>query len=127
MLSPATNMWYAVAQALSQGIEVIPSSARWAIVIGALIGIALPLLESLFPKSRAYLPSAMGLGLAFVVTFSNSLSFFIGALIAWRWAAMNPKSAETYVVPIASGCIAGEGLAAAGGVILSTLGLLNIA
>lgn len=124
---PATNMWYAVAQALSQGIEVIPSSARWAIVIGALIGIALPLLESLFPKSRAYLPSAMGLGLAFVVTFSNSLSFFIGALIAWRWAAMNPKSAETYVVPIASGCIAGEGLAAAGGVILSTLGLLNIA
>jgi uncharacterized oligopeptide transporter (OPT) family protein len=124
---PATNMWYAVAQALSQGIGVIPTSARWAIVIGGLIGIALPLLETLWPKSRAWLPSSMGLGLAFVVTFSNSLSFFIGSIIAWRWGAINQKSADDYVVPIASGCIAGESLAAAGGAILNTLGVINAA
>jgi uncharacterized oligopeptide transporter (OPT) family protein len=124
---PATNMWYAVAQALSQGIGVIPTSARWAIVIGGLIGIALPLLEAMFPKARPYLPSSMGLGLAFVVSFSNSLSFFLGALITWRWTAMNEKSADDYVVPIASGCIAGESLALAAGAILNTLGVLNTA
>lgn len=111
---PATNMWYAVAQALSVGLKVIPTSARYAIVIGGLIGIALPLIEKAFPKTRSFLPSSMGLGLAFVVSFQNSLSFFIGALIASRWEARNKASADAYVVPVASGIIAGESLAAAG-------------
>lgn len=122
---PATNMWFAVAQALSQGIEVIPMSARVAIAVGGFVGILLPLVENVAPKSRAYLPSAMGLGLAFVVSFTNSLSFFIGSLIAWRWYARDEKSADTYVVPIASGCIAGESLAAAGIAILNTLGVIS--
>jgi uncharacterized oligopeptide transporter (OPT) family protein len=111
---PATNMWYAVAQALSVGLKVIPTSARYAIVIGAFIGIALPLIERAWPKARGFLPSSMGLGLAFVVSFQNSLSFFIGALIASRWEARDRKSADAYVVPVASGLIAGESLAAAG-------------
>ncbi len=123
---PATNMWYAVAQALSVGIEVIPMSARYAIVIGALIGIALPLIERAFPKSRSFLPSSMGLGLAFVVSFQNSLSFFIGALIADRWEKRNAKSADAYVVPVASGVIAGESLVAAGFcVCVALMDLLN--
>lgn len=111
---PATNMWYAVAQALSVGVKVIPTSARYAIVIGAFIGVALPLIERAWPKARGFLPSSMGLGLAFVVSFQNSLSFFIGALIASRWEARDRKSADAYVVPVASGLIAGESLAAAG-------------
>lgn len=123
---PATNMWYAVAQALANGPKVIPTSALYAIAIGALVGIALPLLEAAFPKARSFLPSAMGLGLAFVVTFQNSLSFFIGALIAQRWAARNAKSAEEFTVPVASGIIAGESLAAAGfAVAVAALDLLN--
>ena len=123
---PATNMWFAVAQALANGPKVIPTSALYAIAIGALVGIALPLLEKAFPKARKFLPSAMGLGLAFVVSFQNSLSFFIGALIANRWAARNQKSADEYVVPVASGVIAGESLAAAGFAVgVAILDLLN--
>ena len=123
---PATNMWFAVAQALANGPKVIPTSALYAIAIGALVGIALPLLEKAFPNAKKFLPSAMGLGLAFVVTFQNSLSFFLGALIAHRWAARNQKSAEEYVVPVASGVIAGESLAAAGFAVgVAILDLLN--
>ncbi len=123
---PATHMWFAVAQALSIGLSVIPTSAKYAIVIGALVGVALPLLERAFPKSRNFLPSAMGLGLAFVVSFANSLSFFIGALIASRWEARNKQSADTYVVPVASGLIAGESLALAGfAVVVALLGILH--
>ena len=123
---PATNMWFAVAQALANGPKVIPTSALYAIAIGALVGIALPLLEKAFPKARKFIPSAMGLGLAFVVSFQNSLSFFIGALIADRWAARNQKSADEYVVPVASGVIAGESLAAAGFAVgVALLDLLN--
>ncbi|MBM4390815.1 MAG: OPT/YSL family transporter [Deltaproteobacteria bacterium] len=111
--SPATTMWYAVAEALSTGVGTIPESARWAIVAGALIGIAFPLLENLFPKARPYLPSTMGFGLAFVIPFANSLGFFLGALIASRWTGRNPKAYEEKIIPLASGAIAGESLASA--------------
>ncbi len=110
---PATNMWKAVADLLTQGVHMLPRTALWAIVIGAGVGVGLPLLEKLFPKSRAYLPSAMGLGLAWVMPFQNCLSFLIGALIVWGWEKVNKKNSDAYAIPIASGLVAGESLIAA--------------
>jgi uncharacterized oligopeptide transporter (OPT) family protein len=107
---PATQIWVAVARVLSAGIDSLPMTARIAIVIGALIGVALPLLEKMFPKARPYLPSATGLGLGWLVFFSNSLSFAIGAVIAWGWSVVHKRSQESFNVPIASGLIAGESL-----------------
>lgn len=122
---PATNMWFAVAEALSTGIQTIPESARYAIVVGAFIGIILPILENLFPKSRRFLPSSMGLGLAFVVSFANSLSFFIGSVIAALWMKRSKESGERFIVPLASGAIAGESLAAAAFAILNSLHIVG--
>jgi len=110
---PAANMWRAVAELLTKGIHMLPESAVIAIIIGAFIGVLLPVLEKLFPKVGPYLPSAMGLGLAWVIPFQNNLSFAIGAAAAWLWARLRPKPAETYTVPIASGMVAGESLVAA--------------
>ncbi len=107
---PAVYMWKAMADALTQGLHTIPITAQWSILIGALLGILLPVLSTVFRKAAPYLPSAMGLGLAWVVPFQNSLSFAIGALIAWAWARMHKKSAETYTFPIAAGLIAGESI-----------------
>lgn len=118
---PATNMWKAVADLLTQGVQMLPTSAVWLIVAGALLGILLPLLERLFPRARPFLPSAMGLGLSWVVVFQNSLSFAIGALLVWAWNRRHARSAETYAVPIASGFIAGESLIAAAIAIACTL------
>ena len=73
----------------------------------------LPVLEKLFPRSRAYLPSAMGLGLAWVVPLQNSLAFLIGAVIVWVWEKVNKKNSDAYAIPIASGLVAGESLIAA--------------
>lgn len=113
--SPATSMWAAVAEALAGGVESIPETARMAIIVGAIAGTALSLAESLAPKHiRPWVPSSMGLGLAFVVPFQNSLSFFLGAVIALIWQRANPKSAERYIIPIASGVVAGESLLSAG-------------
>jgi len=50
------------------------------------------------------------LGLSWVVTFSNSYAFAIGAVIAWAWSLMNKKNAERYTIPVASGLVAGESL-----------------
>ncbi len=110
---PATNMWKAVADLLTQGVHMLPRTALWAIVIGAGVGVGLPVLEKLFPRSRAYLPSAMGLGLAWVVPFQNCLSFLIGAVIVFVWEKWNKKNSDSFAIPIASGLVAGESLIAA--------------
>jgi len=107
---PATQTWVAVARVLSAGVASLPMSARIAILIGALIGIALPIIEKLAPRARPYLPSAIGLGLGWVVFFSNALSFMIGAALVWIWGSLHRKSQEDFSIAIASGLIAGESL-----------------
>ena len=83
---PATYMWKAVADLLTQGLHMLPVTAIWAIVIGGLVGVALPVAGILFPKAHPYLPSAMGLGLSWVMVFENSLSFAIGAVLVAAWS-----------------------------------------
>jgi putative OPT family oligopeptide transporter len=123
---PATQTWVAVARVLSSGIQSLPMSARWAILIGALVGILLPVLEKTFPRARRWMPSAMGLGLGWIVYFSNALAFTIGAFIAWAWAQWRPANQERYNIPIASGLVAGESLIKALLAMLATgIGLLS--
>jgi OPT family oligopeptide transporter len=121
---PSTNMWKAVAEALSYGIHIVPVSARYGILIGGTIGIVLALTDHFFPKFKKYTPSAMGLGLSWVMVFANSFSFFIGALIATIWTRLKPNNAEKYIIPIASGAIAGESLACAILAIISAIAAL---
>lgn len=118
---PATNMWKAVADLLTQGFDKLPMSARYLILVGALIGVLLPVLAHLAPKSRPFLPSAMGLGLSWVIPFQNSLSFAIGAIIVFAWEKLRKKNADMYNIPIASGLVAGESLIAALMAILCTI------
>ena len=108
---PATNMWRAVAELLAGGgFSQLPPSARMAIVIGALVGVSLPLLCKLLPRAVPYLPSAMGLGLSWVLVFSNCQAFAIGGVIAWLWGKLHARTSEAYCVPLASGLVAGESI-----------------
>ncbi len=109
--APATRQWEAVARVLTKGVETLPESAKLAIVIGAAVGILLPLVERLAPsKLRPYLPSAMGLGLSWVVPFANALGFMVGAVVIFVWERINRRHADKYAVPLSSGLIAGESL-----------------
>ena len=111
---PSTLMWKAVAEALAHGINYIPYTARWGLVIGGIIGIVLVLLERYAsPKFKKFIPSSMGLGLAWIMPFSNTLAFFIGAMIAFIWSKINHKNADIYNIPIASGLVAGESIMSA--------------
>ena len=107
---PAAQVWVAVARALTGGLNSLPPSVLYAILVGAAVGLLLPLLEKAFPKARGYLPSATGLGLGWVVPFSVTLSFAIGAIIVSIWRRVSPDSQETYSIPVASGLIAGESM-----------------
>lgn len=108
--APAAQTWAAVAQALGLGLSALDGIKVWSIVIGGLVGIALPLLERLLPKYRAWVPSASGLGLAWTFHWYYSLLFFVGAVIGHLLEKRRPKLARDYTFPVASGIIAGEAL-----------------
>jgi len=118
---PAANMWKAVADLLTKGVHMLPHTAVLAIEAGAVIGCFLPILERFLPRWRHFLPSAMGLGLGWVIPFQNSLSFALGAFIAFLWTKLNSRNAETYTIPVASGFVAGESLVSAVIAILCTV------
>lgn len=109
--APGTRQWEAVARVLTKGIEFLPESAKWAILIGAALGVALPILDRIVPsKVRPYLPSAMGLGLSWVIPFSSAFGFFVGAVIGWIWEMLHRRSSDRFSIAAASGLIAGESL-----------------
>lgn len=108
---PATQQWAAVARVLTEGLHKLPDSAKIALLIGAVVGVVLPLIERLVPRDkRGYLPSAMGIGLSWVIPFGNAAGFLAGAIIVWVWELLHRRSSDKYSVAIASGLIAGESL-----------------
>lgn len=108
--APAALVWRAIAELLAKGVHSLPESARIGLVVGSVLGIALPLLEMALPKYKKFIPSATGLGLAFTINGFNTISFFIGALIAVWLKRAAPRVDDQYRVPVASGIIAGESL-----------------
>ncbi|HEY3997639.1 MAG TPA: OPT/YSL family transporter, partial [Candidatus Xenobia bacterium] len=122
--APAAQVWAAVARLLANGFHSLHYTELWGMAIGGGIGILLPLLEMALPRLKSFIPSATGVGLAFVIPWFNSLSMFLGALIALVWEKYWPKSADKYVVPISSGVIAGESLAGIAVALLVAAGIL---
>ncbi|MBC7542435.1 MAG: OPT/YSL family transporter, partial [Candidatus Sericytochromatia bacterium] len=109
--APAAQVWAGVAKLLSNGFASLHPTAQMGLLIGTLVGIAIPLIEKVMPeKGKKFVPSAMGLGLSMVIPAWNSISMFIGASIALVYERVRPSQAETYVIPVSSGIIAGESL-----------------
>lgn len=109
--APGAQVWAGVSQVLSGGVGALHPTARIAAAIGAVIGIVLVLLERWAPKSaQPYIPSPAGVGLAIVIPAYNSVSIFIGALVAEILRRKKKELAEQTLVPVSSGFIAGESL-----------------
>jgi uncharacterized oligopeptide transporter (OPT) family protein len=106
--APAAVAWKAVADVFNSGIGNLHEMHRSAIFVGLGIGIALTLIDRFAPKdTKKFLPSATGVGLGFILPFQYPLSMLIGALIGYYWNKRNEKQCEGYLVPLASGIIAG--------------------
>jgi uncharacterized oligopeptide transporter (OPT) family protein len=124
--APSAQVWKGVAQLLANGLDSLDPTARWALIIGGLAGILIPSLERLLPpKARFCMPSAMGLGLAFVIPFWNTLSMFVGALAAWMLFRVRRELAERHTIPVASGLIAGESLVGVALALLAAAGFMK--
>jgi uncharacterized oligopeptide transporter (OPT) family protein len=78
---PGAAIWKAVAQVLIKGLSTLHPTAQLAVLVGAAIGI---ICEILNKRTAGRFPiSGVGLGLAFVLQFTDSLSMAIGALFFW--------------------------------------------
>ena len=109
--APAAMVWSSVAKLLSQGLSALHPTAQAAIIIGGLLGIVLVSLPRIVPaRFHMWIPSPMGLGLAFTFHFYYGFSMFIGGVIAHIFKTKWPKKDTLYTFPIASGIIAGESL-----------------
>ncbi|MFH0881364.1 MAG: OPT family oligopeptide transporter [bacterium] len=109
--APAAQVWAGVARLLAAGLESLHPTARIALLVGGAVGIILVVLPRLLPqKARVWVPSPLGLGLAFTFHFWYALSMFIGGVIQYVVSRQNSRAESTFTVPIASGLIAGESL-----------------
>jgi uncharacterized oligopeptide transporter (OPT) family protein len=109
--APSCLIWAGVSKAFAGGIGTLDPLARMAMGAGLALGVALVLMERFAPRSlRDYIPSPAGLGIAMVVPGSNAIAMFGGALIALVVNRANANVGKRYVVPVASGLIAGESL-----------------
>jgi uncharacterized oligopeptide transporter (OPT) family protein len=121
--APSALVWMGVAKVLSQGLSTLPRSAVTAMIIAFVVGVAIVIIDRVFPKARPYTPSPAALGIALTIPAYTSFAMFLGAFIVWILEKKAPKWNNTYTIPIASGCIAGESIM---GVILAALMALGL-
>jgi len=111
LTSPISNKWSGFAQILKDGASALPTSALYALVIFSVLGIVLTVLESK-PRFKKYVPSPTGIGIGILVPFSVVLTMFFGGIAGYVWEKWFKASADVYLLPLASGLIAGEALVA---------------
>ena len=108
--APAAKVWASVAELLGRGLDALPAGAGWAVVVAAGLAVGLVLIERWRPQWKGWLPSATGLGLAFVLPASTAMGFFVGGAVAGLVRRRWPESMGAVVIPVAAGLIAGESL-----------------
>jgi uncharacterized oligopeptide transporter (OPT) family protein len=108
--APAAQAWRAVAVALSKGLGALEPIKVQAMMIGALVGILLPVLCKLFPKYERFIPSPGGFGLAWTFHWYYSFLFFLGGVIGYVFERKWPRQSKEFTFPVASGVIAGGAL-----------------
>ncbi len=89
---PSASIWKGVSEALTMGLSNLHPSAQVAALIGAVLGIVIEVLNK---KSKGRFPlSGVGLGLGFVLRFTDAWSMALGTLIFWvaRKRFTDPKS-----------------------------------
>jgi uncharacterized oligopeptide transporter (OPT) family protein len=107
--SPLSRKWAGFAEILSKGLSALPPGALAALVIASILGIVFAMLEY---KGIEWVPSPTGVGIAMIVPASVIFVMFLGGIVERIWERTDSRSHGLYMVPLASGLIAGEALVA---------------
>jgi uncharacterized oligopeptide transporter (OPT) family protein len=120
--SPISRKWAGFAEILSQGVSALPPGAVTALVIASLIGVLFAVLES---RHVAWIPSPTAIGIGMLVPAAVIFVMFLGSVVDRLWWRTDRRSHQSYMVPLASGLIAGEALVAVVVPLLVLLGVLR--
>ncbi len=109
--SPISQKWAGFAQILEKGPGALPASALYMLLLFSILGVVFTVLES-NKKLKKWVPSPTGIGIGILVPFLVVFTMFLGGLVGYIWEKINRKSADTYMIPLGSGFIAGEAMVA---------------
>jgi putative OPT family oligopeptide transporter len=109
--APAVAQWKAVAEVFQQGLEAMPTGALEAMAVAGVAGIVLAILEKTLPKAVAmWVPSPVGIGLAFAIPAYYAISFFVGAVVFVVAQRVSKSWTHRFAIVLAAGIMAGESL-----------------
>lgn len=127
--SPISQKWVGFAKLLSQGLHVLHPSALWALGIAVVLGIVCTVLEQ-NRRWHRWVPSPTGIGIGMLVPWSAVFTMFLGACVltlARRRSADDGGGQDSpWILPLASGLIAGEALVAILIPMLIVLGVMSV-
>lgn len=89
---PGATIWKAVAEVLTQGLHFLHPTARWAAGIGAMLGIVFEIANK---RMKGKFPlSGVGMGLAFVLPFTDALAMSLGSFLFWWFERMSDQGGD---------------------------------
>lgn len=110
LASPISQRIAGFAGVVTKGVDALPPHALQFMLIGAVVGILITLLEQL--PIKKWVPSATGLGIGMMVPGAVVFSMVLGGILLSLWTKAHKKSADQLSMPLASGLIAGEAVMA---------------
>jgi OPT family oligopeptide transporter len=116
MPAPGAISWKATAEAVQLGTTAMPNGAGWATVVAFALGVALTLLGQ--TRVARFLPSAVPLGIAFLLPAALGGAIFMGSMAFAILRALRPQWTEQHAPSLAAGAIAGESLT---GIVIAAL------
>jgi uncharacterized oligopeptide transporter (OPT) family protein len=122
LTSPISRKWAGFAEILSRGVSALPPGAITALVLACVLGVVLTLLES---RAVSWAPSPTGAGIGMLVPASVVFMMFAGSVVERIWARRSRDTHARYLMPVASGFIAGEAIIAVIIPLLVVLGLVT--
>lgn len=119
--APVAYVWHAMAQLMSNGIDVLPTSALQCTamfgVVGGLLAVIEAVCHSCQTAATVFLPSGMAWGVGMYLTADWTIPRVIGAVIEFIWRCSWPENHKRHMLMVASGFVLGEG-------VMSILGLV---
>ena len=120
--SPTSRRLAGFAEILSQGFDALPAGAVPALFVGVALGILFTVMEE---RKFRWVPSPTGTAIGMLVPASVIIVMFLGSVVDTIWRRVNRTSNEVYMVPLASGLIAGEAIVAVVIPLLVALGVVS--
>jgi uncharacterized oligopeptide transporter (OPT) family protein len=111
LAAPGARRTAGFAELLAGGASKLPVSALWTMLAFAVLGVIFAMMEQ-HKTLKRWAPSPTGLSLGMLLPFSAIATLFVGGVGGAIWQKASPKSAASYMIPLASGFIAGEAMIA---------------